>query len=559
MTVTAGRHALADVTSDTDAGRMFGPYRLEECLGRGGTGEVFRAHDTGRGRTVALKRLHAGPARSAGDADRFYRAARTAARLSSPHVIPIHDFGTIDGRRYLAMRLVPGTDLATEIDQGGPLRPARVVSIVRQIADALDAAHADGLAHGDLTPSTVLLAPQAGRDVVYLTDIGIACAVHDVDQGDQGDQGDDRAPRTPAATTRAGATGRGVDPTGDLRALGCLLVEALSGRPAFPGATTAPRGAVPPRVTERVPGLPPAIDAVVARALADAPADRYASAGELAEAAHRALTGASTASAPAGPPVVTPPRGARYVVVLDAPPGGSSTGTRQPLVAAPAAAPTRRPVPPRPIPTTVPPRPARRRAPSPASWWVGGGLVAAILAVLGLLTVTGVVAGDDPHPAPTPPVTAPITTPVTDPGGLAAAFPDVARLGGACAPYAPGPQEYATSTGARPVAVIRCDHGAVVPGAYVYYTQWPTTADARRWQADQASGGPSLDGLASWDDGTGAVQGPRHTRAATDGSVYTTAAYADRPYSFDAIARSLDDAHRLLPSMHLLPAARVPA
>ncbi|WP_433029446.1 hypothetical protein [Actinomycetospora sp. CA-053990] len=116
-----------------------------------------------------------------------------------------------------------------------------------------------------------------------------------------------------------------------------------------------------------------------------------------------------------------------------------------------------------------------------------------------------------------------------------------------------------TSTGARALAVIRCDYGAAVPGGYVYYTEWPTAADARRWQADQASRGPALDGVTQWHDGAGAPQGPLHTHASPDGAVYATAAYAERPYSFDVVTRSLEGVHRMLPAMRLLPAAQVPA
>jgi hypothetical protein len=142
---------------------------------------------------------------------------------------------------------------------------------------------------------------------------------------------------------------------------------------------------------------------------------------------------------------------------------------------------------------------------------------------------------------------------------LAAAFPDVAAPGGRCASYPAGDGEYVTSTGARALSVIRCDYGAAVPGGYVYYTEWPTAADAGRWQADQSSRGPALDGLTQWHDGAGAPQGPVHTHASPDGTVYATAAYAERPYSFDVVTRTLEGAHRMLPAMRLLPAAQVPA
>jgi serine/threonine-protein kinase len=108
-------------------------------------GEVYRAFDTRRQRTVALKRLRPGLAADAEYQERFRRESQLAARLSSPHVIPIHDFGEIDGRLFIDMRLAVGDDLGRQLDESGPLPPGRAVEIVRQIADALDSAHDVGL------------------------------------------------------------------------------------------------------------------------------------------------------------------------------------------------------------------------------------------------------------------------------------------------------------------------------------------------------------------------------------------------------------------------------
>ena len=132
------------------AGPRFGPYILTAMLGRGGMGVVYRAFDTVRGRTVALKVLIPELAADRAYQDRFRRESKRAARLSEPHIIPIHDYGQIEGRLFIDMRLVEGTDLATLLDRDGPMPPAPAAWITAQIASALDAAHADGLIHRDV-------------------------------------------------------------------------------------------------------------------------------------------------------------------------------------------------------------------------------------------------------------------------------------------------------------------------------------------------------------------------------------------------------------------------
>ena len=130
--------------------RQVGNYRLDRLLGSGGMGEVYQAYDTYRDRYVALKLL---PEGFSGDQEflkRFKRESHVAARLREPHVIPIHDFGEIDGQLFIDMRLVDGSDLGALLDAKDRIEPERAVHLIDQVAQALDAAHADDLVHRDI-------------------------------------------------------------------------------------------------------------------------------------------------------------------------------------------------------------------------------------------------------------------------------------------------------------------------------------------------------------------------------------------------------------------------
>ncbi|MGC7097735.1 serine/threonine-protein kinase [Amycolatopsis lurida] len=288
-------------------GETFGPYRVEELLGRGGMGEVHRAYDTTHDRVVALKRLSPSAVGDPGFRARFRRESRIVARLREPHVIPIHAYGEIDGRLYLDMRLVEGPDLK-ELTDAGPLAPARAVHIVEQVASALDVAHADGLVHRDVKPSNILV---AAGDFVYLADFGIARS----------------SSATATSITASGVMvgtldymaperfGEGkVDGRTDVYALACVLFTSLTGRRPFTVEGTAAQiwahlQEPPPRASTWNPSIPSTLDEVIIRGMAKEPDQRFPTAGALAAAARAALAQPVVAPAPSRPrPARMPPR-----------------------------------------------------------------------------------------------------------------------------------------------------------------------------------------------------------------------------------------------------------
>ena len=267
---------------------QFGPYRVGTRLGRGGMGEVHEAFDTVRERTVALKRLLADDQDDPDVRERFRRESRIAARLDSPHVVPIHDFGVIEERMFIDMRLVRGRDLGALIAADGALPAERAVGIVEQVADALDAAHGAGIVHRDVKPSNVLL---AARDFVYLADFGIVHVREATNQPRLTATGSSLG--TPSYMAPEQLRAEPFDQRLDVYALGCVLFEALVGRTPFTGERMAVMlshlNDAPPRPSTLSPAVPPELDDVVLGALAKEPAERYASAGALAAAARAAL------------------------------------------------------------------------------------------------------------------------------------------------------------------------------------------------------------------------------------------------------------------------------
>src|SRR3954452_14877057 len=152
-----GEESAMSDTEDSRAGSQFGHYHLRRLLGRGGMGDVYEAEDTVRERIVALKLMSETLSMDPIFRQRMQREARTAGRLQEPHVVPIHDYGEIDGQLYVDMRLIDGEDLAGMLKRYGPLTPPRAVAVIRQIGSALDAAHAAGVTHRDVKPENILV------------------------------------------------------------------------------------------------------------------------------------------------------------------------------------------------------------------------------------------------------------------------------------------------------------------------------------------------------------------------------------------------------------------
>jgi hypothetical protein len=284
-------------------GGQLGSYLIDSVIGRGGMSVVYGAKHARLGMPVALKVL--APELSSDDTfrERFLREAQAAAGLDHPNVIPVHDMGLHEDSLYIVMRYVAGGDLKALLSRSGPLDPAQALAILTPIGLALDAAHAHGLVHRDVKPANILVQRSAAGSIehVYLTDFGIA---------------------KDAATVRAGLTGTGasigtvgymapeqmegreVSAQADEYALAVTLYECLAGR--IPFQRELAEGARPPRgplepLTQVRPGLPRALDEVLAKALARDPAERYRSCAEFLETCESAVVGGITATTPSPP------------------------------------------------------------------------------------------------------------------------------------------------------------------------------------------------------------------------------------------------------------------
>ncbi len=310
-------------------GQQLAGYRIDAVAGRGGMGVVYRATQLALDRTVALKLIAPEVAEDSGFRERFQRESRIAASIEHPNVIPVHEAGEADGLLFISMRYVDGTDLRELLARGGPLDPIRAAGIITQVANALDAAHARGLVHRDIKPANVLIASRGGVEHVYLTDFGLSKQ----SSSESGLTKTGQWVGTLDYVSPEQIEGRQVGIRTDVYALGCVLFQTLTGAVPFERDSEVSKmwahvSEPPPAPSRRRPGVPSALDPVVARAMAKDPEHRFASAGELAAAPRAAATGASAGPWPAPPSAATPP-----------PSSATVSGAPAPAAAPPAPAP----------------------------------------------------------------------------------------------------------------------------------------------------------------------------------------------------------------------------
>ncbi|MBT2452585.1 serine/threonine protein kinase [Streptomyces sp. ISL-43] len=300
-------------------GREIAGYQLEREIGRGATSVVYRAKDLRLDRTVALKLIAPERTRDGTFLRRFTHESRVAASIDHPHILPIFEAGESDGVLYIAMLYVPGPNLRVLLDQEGPLPVPTALRIAAQVASALDAAHAHDLVHRDVKPGNILVAAGTDSDHpehVYLTNFGLTRKSLSLNgfttAGEFVGTLDYMAPEQ--------ISGRPLDGRCDLYSLACVVYETIAGGPPFErdsdmALLRAHMYDPPPALSERRPEIAPDVDAVMAKALAKRPEDRYASCLEFV-AELRSAESPSAASMPYPAPASTSP-----------PPDGSAEST----------------------------------------------------------------------------------------------------------------------------------------------------------------------------------------------------------------------------------------
>ena len=272
-------------------------YRLDDRIAAGGMGEVWRATDTVLGRDVAVKTLHADRAADPGFQERFRHEARSMAALHHPGVADVYDFGeTPDGTdAYIVMARIDGQPLTERIAERGRLTAAETMSVVAQAARALEAAHEAGIVHRDVKPSNLIIKDDG---TVVLVDFGVARSA-----GSSTLTGAREVVGTAMYIAPEQVSKETTGPPADIYALGVVAYHCLAGHPPFTGDN--PIAIAMQHLSEPPPDLPadvpPAVRAVVERAMAKNPADRFPTAAAMAEAADRAVSGGDTTAILAAP------------------------------------------------------------------------------------------------------------------------------------------------------------------------------------------------------------------------------------------------------------------
>ncbi len=364
-----------------ERGTELGGYRIEEQIGAGGMGIVYRVTNVALNRIYALKVLAPELAEDEQFRGRFQREMRIAASLDHPNVVRIHYAGEREGFLFLAMDYVHGEDLRELILRDGALDPGRAVEILSQIASALDAAHSNGLVHRDIKPGNILLTVRDGEERAYLTDFGLAKRSNTLAEltvvGSVVGTADYMAPEQ--------VTGDPTDARSDIYSLGCVFFEMLTGKVPYEREKTL--ATMFAHVHDPLPKLEapladtyPEFTPVLERAMAKRPGDRYLSAGDLARDATAALSGLRYS----GPPSMVAAGDARPMSAV-APEPASAQSTPATAPSTPASAPG--------VPTTISgPPPADAGTPPPGApphdgsrrryWWAGLGAVAVLAAAV---------------------------------------------------------------------------------------------------------------------------------------------------------------------------------
>jgi serine/threonine protein kinase len=281
---------------------LAGKYRIEERISEGGMGTVYRATHVLMEKKVAVKVLHPSLAADEKIVARFTREAKAASRISHPHALNVTDFGEAeDGVVFMIMEYIDGQTLKKIIRGEGPMPLARVVEIAKQIAGALDAAHAEGVVHRDLKSDNIMLAETSGGDWAKVLDFGIA-KIKEPDGYDPELTAPNLIIGTPQyMSPEQCSQAHEIDSRSDIYSFGVILFEMLAGHVPFTGESATVimlkhLQEPPPSVLEERHDLPPAVGQVIARALSKRPEDRQQSASELVDALELASSGAAAAA-----------------------------------------------------------------------------------------------------------------------------------------------------------------------------------------------------------------------------------------------------------------------